>query len=174
MVIHALAFLWETFLTSSGGVLESKIVRPISSMNSSALFLSSLILWSYAFATYGPESVKNEFKEKEVSENGIHYLCRIRQEIFNLSNINLNIDNFQLKGRDYNNSVDKLASCLLLVTNIHHLAGLNLLVAETLRLNTWERSKENANLLFHLFKRSLGFKEVWCREMYNIKREHII
>lgn len=174
IVIHALFFLWETLLPvdfNDKDVQKLNFITDISSMGSSTLLLSTLIIWSYAFALKGPEAIRNEPRECDVSEDGLEYLCRIRKELFELSNIKLDIKYQKLNGKDYHSLVEKLSSSLLLLKNIHHSAGLCLIVSKLLRTYPWEMCKENANLVYHLFKRASGYKDILCREMYNIERQ---
>lgn len=173
VVIHALFFLWETLLSVDANDKDIQKLNFITgiSLGSSTLLLSTVIIWSYAFALKAPEAIKNEPSEYDVSEDGVEYLCRTRKELFDLSDIKVDIKYQKLNGKDYNSLVEILSSSLLLLKNMHHSASLCLMVSKLLRTYPWEMCKENANLVYHLFKRASGYKGILCREMYKIERQ---
>ena len=51
-------------------------------MGNLTLLLSMLIIWSYAFALHGPEAKKSG--EYDISDGGLKYLRRVREELSDL------------------------------------------------------------------------------------------
>lgn len=173
-VIHALSFLCETFSepidAHAKNVKQANFSPSIfCSMRVTTMFISTLVLWSYAFALHGPETEGNHSNHVSL-ENGIQYLYRLRQELFHLSNITLNSEFLNNCGKHNNTSMEKLSNCLPMLQNIHHLRGLCLIVFNSLKDYPWEMAKENANLIYHLYMRSAGSKVIFSKEMYNIER----
>lgn len=189
-VIHCYLLLWETMLKPANDVNSSDknynsflewTVENDYYDSMYAIGVATLVLWSYAFSTYGLESQRyTDIKERDYeklvefsAEGGYQYLLRVRQEFqTNLRKNNLHNDYhvhpfILLLGQTPDAIITKYCDLLPFITNKHNILGLCFLVGTKLLDSQWEVIRENAKLIINCGMISIGKPNITCEDVFN-------
>lgn len=139
------------------------------------IICSTLVLWTYAFHVYGPESKfrsenpPENLKSESVPamENGRDYLCRIRAELTNRTGIPFSSLS-SMNVTENSSAIRKYCDVLSQIEGLHHLVGLLRLIETSYIGCDWQLGREYAKLLGNCLKRSAGDPQVICTDMFDV------
>ncbi|EGV65866.1 hypothetical protein PSN45_003332 [Yamadazyma tenuis] len=189
-IVHCYIFLWETLLDHEKGQQKKEIWNPGKDYFDSmfALSLVMQILWSYCFLTSGIESTRYADIEDSMysltfeklvdlsAESGYEYLQRVRQEfMMNLRRENLHhshaIENLYKADSKISphEITSKYGEILSNISNKQNISGLCFLIGTRLYNSQWELVRENGKLIINCGMRSIGKKEVFCSDVFDVE-----
>lgn len=189
-IIHCYIFLWESLLDNRKD--DSQSGWEPSKDYFDGMFAMSLVmqtLWSYCFLTSGSESqryleIQNDIDKldkhrlQELSvETAYEYLFRIRHEFLTHLRRENNHNDYSIENLyDLNNSdtiphnlIVKYCSILSRISNKQNISGLCFLVGSKLYNSQWELVRENGRLIINCGFRSIGKKEVFCSDVFDVE-----
>lgn len=179
-VINSLLLLCEMLLSSENSldtinycyepVKDPLIYRP------NIVISSVLILWSYTFHKFGPESnFLAGFNEESYEpsfipavEDGYAFLRRVRDELSTSSGISFS----ELSKLDINKKNRKMRQCCSILDKIDGLnntVGLLRCLANEYKKCDWHVGREYAKLMNNCIRRSAGSPQIFCPDMYDVK-----
>lgn len=189
-IIHCFIFLWET-------LLDNKNDNAIHNWEPSkdyfdGMFAMSLVmqtLWSYCYLTSGTESQRYVEIQEDIDkldkhrlqdlsvESAYEYLHRIRHEFLTNLRRESNHSNFsieklyELKDSETapHDLIVKYCSILSRISNKQNISGLCFLVGSKLYNSQWELVRENGRLIINCGFRSIGKKEVFCSDVFDVE-----
>lgn len=192
-MVYAYQLLFEMFIDRETGSVANKsynvnsdycITRP------NTIALLALLVWSYNFALYGPEtsiwinpSVDDSQKDLQMQETGTtddaaalsnkklkdeyipkepfeEYLARMYRV--------LNVETSSTDPISYHHEILRKAQMLASVPGTNHLCGMMKFMKEIFENGYWDLGREFAKLFDNCFERCLGKSSPTCESMYKV------
>ncbi|ODV84768.1 hypothetical protein CANARDRAFT_200315 [[Candida] arabinofermentans NRRL YB-2248] len=176
-VIHSLIILCEMLISADNSMnyiydahSDPFIYRP------NVVISAILSLWSYAFHSFGPESLfmapdsRFQITGQYVPalEDACSYLRRVRDKLGECTGRPFSSLE-SLDSSTYGIAVKQYASCLNKVENLNNLVGLLFTLRNAYRDCKWETGKEYSKLLDNCMQRSMGSSNIFCVDMYDVR-----
>lgn len=161
-LIYAYQFLFEMF--DGGRSLNYDVNFDYCITRPNTVALTTLLIWSYNFCLYGPESnawnsdsfVKENYVPKESAKD---YLTRMSSFLHNGPSS---------KCSQYREQIKAKALLLPHIPNTHHLCGLLIYMRDLYAKSYWELGREFSKLFDNCLERSMGRQKVICNNMYEV------
>ncbi|CDO92624.1 unnamed protein product [Kluyveromyces dobzhanskii CBS 2104] len=167
-IIYAYMFLFEMFRNgddfSCDVNLDYCITRP------NTLALTSLLIWSYNYSLYGPETLvwdntkdANDNTNEKVKSEYIpaESFKQHLKKMYRYLKVDESLDVFT-----HHQQLKEKARLLTNIPNTNHLAGMMLFMRDLFHGCYWELGREFSNLFDNCFERSIGREKAVCEHMY--------
>lgn len=167
-IVYAYMFLFEMFQNgenlSCDVNLDYCITRP------NTLALTSLLIWSYNYSLYGPEthiwdnsSDTDENLNKKLKEEyvPIESFQQHLKRMYSYLHVDKNLDVYT-----HHQQLKEKARLLKDIPNKNHLAGMMLFMRDLFHGCYWELGREFSHLFDNCLERSMGRAKVVCEHMY--------
>lgn len=183
-VVHSIWVLSRVFQPSSTSAeYSTRVWSPVHDVREFmyAASVAMLNLWCCVYSIHGVESDKrvnllySDSYDKLIqysSEDGVHYLLRIMEELQSLAKAANALSPLPAEprkcssGTELTQVINTHCGLLMNLTNMHHISGLCFLVSKVLSQSQWIIMRENAKLIFNCGLRSLGNVNSICSDLF--------
>ncbi|CDK24069.1 unnamed protein product [Kuraishia capsulata CBS 1993] len=155
-VIHAYLCIYECLVDEGKGQISYEPQKDPIPERPHIIIYCSLIIWCYNYITRGPEV---QTPDSPPSEEAFAYLSRVKSEL----------NRYLVEGESalaYYRSVRACAMNLTKIPNLQNLAGYTETIAGLYSECSWVLGQEYSRLMLHCRDRSMGYKKLFCDNMY--------